>query len=136
VLRVCSAEAPDANEIIRVNCLRDKGIIRRYMDQLSETKRLADAVANIAATITGIIDVRMQAAGLGLEQKIALKTIDPFLPKKQVAEHLHVSVRTLDIWMARGILPYYKIGRMVRFRLSDIQECFDARCKVGLKRSR
>ena len=49
------------------------------MNEISETKRLMEAVANIAATITEIIDVRMQAAGLGLEQKIALKTIDPFL---------------------------------------------------------
>ena len=106
------------------------------MDQISETKRLAEAVANIAATITGIIDARMQSAAAVLEQRIAQKTIEPLLSKRQVAEQLNVTARTVDNWMGRGYLPYYRIGRNIRFRMGDIQDCLEAKCKVGWKKSR
>jgi excisionase family DNA binding protein len=46
---------------------------------------------------------------------------DPhLLTKEGVAIYLRVTPRTVDNLMARGALPYLKIGRIVRFRLADV----------------
>ena len=44
------------------------------------------------------------------------------LDEKQAAEHLTVSPGTLSVWRSTGRynLPFVKIGRMVRYRLSDL----------------
>ena len=52
------------------------------MKQISETNRLAEAVAGVAATITQIIDARMQQLGMAIESKIAMRTIEPLLNQK------------------------------------------------------
>lgn len=41
--------------------------------------------------------------------------------KREVATRFHKTTRTIDAWMAAGILPYYKIGRSVLFDWSDVQ---------------
>lgn len=38
------------------------------------------------------------------------------------AEFLCVSVQTVRAWMKRYSLPYYKISKVYRFRLSDVEE--------------
>jgi excisionase family DNA binding protein len=45
---------------------------------------------------------------------------DELLVKREVAAKLKRSVRTIDAWMRQGKLPYFKLGRTVRFRWSDI----------------
>ena len=42
------------------------------------------------------------------------------LTKKEAASLLRISVRTLDLWMRRGVVPYLKIGRTVRLRRSAL----------------
>ena len=44
------------------------------------------------------------------------------LDEKQAAEHLTVSPGTLSVWRSTGRynLPFVKVGRMVRYRLSDL----------------
>jgi excisionase family DNA binding protein len=53
-------------------------------------------------------------------------TVRPFehgyLSKAQVCEMLGVTQRTLEGWMHRGHVPYFKIGRWVRFREDDIHQ--------------
>ena len=44
------------------------------------------------------------------------------LRKRELAEKLAMSKRTLDVWMARGRIPFLKVGRSVRFRLPDVLE--------------
>jgi excisionase family DNA binding protein len=43
------------------------------------------------------------------------------LTKAQVASFVQCTTRCVDNWMKRGYLPYYKIGRCVRFRQADIE---------------
>ena len=43
-----------------------------------------------------------------------------FLTKTQVAVRLNRSVKTVNNWMRRKILPYYKPGRSVLFRWSEV----------------
>ena len=58
-----------------------------------------------------------------------------YLTKREVAERLRKKIRTIDNWMKRGILPYYKLGRTVSFKWSDVQAHLDANCRVCRRRS-
>jgi len=42
------------------------------------------------------------------------------LRKRELAEKLAISKRTLDVWMQKGRIPFLKVGRSVRFRLPDV----------------
>ena len=44
-----------------------------------------------------------------------------YITKKVVAYRIQKTTRTVDAWMAAGILPYYKIGRSVLFDWEDVQ---------------
>ena len=44
------------------------------------------------------------------------------LRKKELAQQLAISKRTLDVWMQKGRIPFLKVGRSVRFRLPDVLE--------------
>jgi phage terminase Nu1 subunit (DNA packaging protein) len=46
----------------------------------------------------------------------------PLLTKKQLAEHCSVSTRCLDNWMRDSIVPFRKIGKLVRFDLDAVEE--------------
>lgn len=45
----------------------------------------------------------------------------PYLKKKQACEYLGISNNTLDDWIKKG-LPVIRIGKSVRFDVSDIAE--------------
>jgi excisionase family DNA binding protein len=50
------------------------------------------------------------------------RAIQGLLKKRELAERLAISKRTLDIWMSMGRIPFLKVGRSVRFRLPDVLE--------------
>jgi excisionase family DNA binding protein len=43
------------------------------------------------------------------------------LTKSEIANRLRKTTRTVDTWMAAGILPHLKIGRSVLFDWDDVQ---------------
>jgi excisionase family DNA binding protein len=47
---------------------------------------------------------------------------DHLLSRKQAANYLGVTENTLSVWASvkRYNLPYVKVGRLVRYRLSDL----------------
>ncbi len=47
---------------------------------------------------------------------------EPFITKPVVAERMDVEVRTVSRLMRRGVLRYYKLGEMVRFKWSEVEE--------------
>jgi len=49
-------------------------------------------------------------------------TPDPngFLTKRELAVRLKMTVRTVENWQRRGILPYMKIGKVVRFHWPEV----------------
>jgi excisionase family DNA binding protein len=53
-----------------------------------------------------------------------------YVGKAQVAKWLGVTVRTVDQYMRRGLLTYFKIGRTVRFKLADLDEHLKKTCRV------
>jgi excisionase family DNA binding protein len=54
-----------------------------------------------------------------------------YLDKLAVAQMFGVTPRTVDKWMVERKLPFFKIGKLVRFRRSDIDAHLDAKFRVG-----
>jgi hypothetical protein len=46
--------------------------------------------------------------------------LEGFISKGKVARRLNRSLKTVNNWMKRGILPYYKLGHRVSFRWSEV----------------
>ena len=40
--------------------------------------------------------------------------------KVEIADQFTVTTRTVDEWMRRGLIPYWKIGRLCRFDLAAV----------------
>ena len=91
------------------------------MNDLSESKRLADAINALAVTMTEIMTERLRAVAEGQEGGIGIRMAEPLIDKRVVASRMGFTVRALDSWMKRGLIPYYKIGRSVRFKWSEIE---------------
>lgn len=56
--------------------------------------------------------------------------LEGFIGKAEVARRLNKTLRTVDNWMQRGILPYYKIGRSVEFKWSEVETHLAQTCRV------
>jgi len=46
---------------------------------------------------------------------------DQLLTAAEVAAILKVTVRTVMNYKAKKLIPYYQVGRVLRFRLSDVK---------------
>jgi excisionase family DNA binding protein len=44
------------------------------------------------------------------------------ITKDELGEFLKVSARTVDTYIATRRIPYIKIGRLVRFKLADVEK--------------
>jgi excisionase family DNA binding protein len=123
------------------------------MNKTSDLRRLNAQIATLATTITDIIKAQVQATATaaataamtaaaqakppaGPPATTQAMPYDPVLTKRQLAAHFQVSARTIDNWCQRGYLPYYKVGKVVRFRLSDIKYEWDAKLKIRSRLSR
>jgi excisionase family DNA binding protein len=92
-----------------------------FMNTTQETECLQNALAGLATVMTKIVNERVEQA---LAESLPVSppvnagnrfAADRLLNKKQMAELLNVTPRSVDNWMKRGLLPYLKIGRSVRF---------------------
>jgi excisionase family DNA binding protein len=52
------------------------------------------------------------------------------LTEKQTCSYLNVSKRNLYCWRMAGLIPYFKIGRAVRFRKSEVDAALE-RMRIG-----
>lgn len=51
-----------------------------------------------------------------------------YLTRREAAQYLGVSRRSLDNWATRGEGPrFFKIGRAARYRVSDLESWIEAR---------
>jgi excisionase family DNA binding protein len=64
-------------------------------------------------------------------QTEGIQTGDGFLTKTEVAKSLKITTRTLETWMSRGFIPFYKIGRTVRFKMKVVEEHLKHNCLVA-----
>ena len=63
----------------------------------------------------------------------ALPVAEEFINKAEVARRLGKTIRCIDNWMAKGLVPYFKIGRSVSFRWSDVVAHLATTCRVCRK---
>ena len=56
--------------------------------------------------------------------------VESFIDKAEVGKRLAMKPRTIDDWMKRGLLPFYKMGRAVRFKWSEVEAHLSANCRV------
>ena len=61
--------------------------------------------------------------------KSTLQSAPEFWTASELAERLRVTKATIYRMARRGELPYYSIGRAMRFRHADV-EAFLARCRA------
>ena len=56
-----------------------------------------------------------------------------YITKEEVAKRLKKTVRTIENWQARGILPFVKAGRSVLFKWSDVESHLQSNFRICRK---
>ena len=113
-------------------------MLRGLMNTSEDTVRLQNALAGIATAIINIISDRVEQALTGNGQirhqaQVGFheaKADVQMVGKKEVAKMLGMTIRTVDNWMGRGLLPYFKIGRSVRFKMDDVMQHLNQSTRV------
>ena len=59
------------------------------------------------------------------------REFEEFIDKVETARRLDCGLRTLDTWMKRGLVPYYKVSKRVMFRWSEVLIALQAKCHVN-----
>ena len=54
-----------------------------------------------------------------------------YIDKRELARRLGRTVRSVDTYMALGIVPFYKLGRTVAFKWSEVDAHIMAHYRVG-----
>jgi phage terminase Nu1 subunit (DNA packaging protein) len=52
------------------------------------------------------------------------------LDRLQMAQAANVSCRTLDTWRSQGIIPFFKVGKIIRFDLDSVMSALRERYEV------
>lgn len=58
---------------------------------------------------------------------------DKLLDCQDMLQLFHISVRTLQHWRTKGLLPYSKIGNKIYYRAADVEEMLLKARQVGKK---
>ncbi len=56
---------------------------------------------------------------------------DGLRDEKEEAKRLRVCTRTLINWRGKNLVPFYKIGRRILYRSSDVDKVLDERYRRG-----
>ncbi len=51
-----------------------------------------------------------------------LKEPEKWSSLEEIAEHLGVSKDTIRNWIKKGVIPYRRIGKQFKFRISEVDE--------------
>ena len=57
---------------------------------------------------------------------------DSFLSINDLSKYLGIKPKTLYSWVAKGILPHYRIGGLIRFKKKDIDQWVEACRRNGV----
>jgi excisionase family DNA binding protein len=60
-------------------------------------------------------------------------TLPGLLDSHQLTAEINISYRTLDEWKKRGVIPFFKVGRWVRFDLAKVRAALDQHYEVKSK---
>ncbi len=59
--------------------------------------------------------------------------MERLLTVQQVADLLGIKVQTIYLWVAQKRIPHRKIGRLVRFRMCDVEEFVEQRRRLPVE---
>jgi nitrogen PTS system EIIA component len=62
--------------------------------------------------------------------------MEPLLTVEEIAKYLKVQPSTIYQWTHQGYIPHIKIGNLVRFRVSQIDEWLEKKANNGRPTSR
>ena len=69
---------------------------------------------------------KVEAAENTQRIKTAIAAADaPYLRPNQAIEVLPVSRRTLSNWQRRHVIPFYRVGRTIMFKRSDLESALE-----------
>lgn len=57
---------------------------------------------------------------MDMAETIMEKEIERWLSLDEISKHLGVSKDTIRAWIKKGTIPYHKIGRQYKFRLTEV----------------
>lgn len=60
----------------------------------------------------------------------------PKISRQELAQHCGISLRHVDNLTKRGTLPFYKIGKSVRYDLAEVEQIIRQRFYVRAKQGR
>jgi excisionase family DNA binding protein len=63
----------------------------------------------------------------------SLITAEEFITIGELAARLRLTERTIHNYMRREFIPYYKIGRFVRFKWSEVEAALAQGCHINAK---
>ena len=66
----------------------------------------------------------MATTGMDM-QPPSLRTELELITEAELARHLRVCRRQLYAWRMSGLIPYFKIGRAVRFRVTEVLQALE-----------
>ena len=72
----------------------------------------------------------------GSSAEVVGTAVEDFIDKLEVSRRLGTRPRTVDSWMRRGLLPYYKLGKAVRFKWSEVEVHLSHECRVCRERTK
>ena len=49
-----------------------------------------------------------------------LNDVERWLSLEEIAKHVGCSKDTIRAWIKKGTIPYHKVGRMYKFRISEV----------------
>jgi predicted DNA-binding transcriptional regulator AlpA len=61
---------------------------------------------------------------------------EPYIDKPECARRIGKSLRALDSYMALGVVPFYKLGRSVVFKWSEVDAYIRDHFRVDLRGSK
>ena len=107
---------PHNENLARRNLFVRFGLLRRLVLQ---KRRLSLTLMNLSALTHG-------------ETANSHEAVQPrLLTKSEVAAYAQCTTRCIDNWMRHGYLPYFKIGRTVRFKGGDVDAYLSANFRVA-----
>jgi excisionase family DNA binding protein len=73
----------------------------------------------------------IDTATMGMEtHPSSPRTEIDLMTEQELASHLKICRRQLYNWRVAGLIPYFKMGKAVRFRVADINEALE-RMEMG-----
>ena len=88
-------------------------------------------MANCLSPFVATPPVDMANTGMNMpSDSPRTEDLTALMTEKQTCAYLNVSKRNLYCWRMAGLVPYFKIGRAVRFRKSELDATLE-RMRMG-----